>query len=209
MPDELLESVERHLKPYLDLKGFSRSKYEYTPEQFGDSFIMFSSDQYWFFLSKDRGQVFAEVGPRDSPPSIYNYFDLWYVAEFLKHGEFPRDYSGSTDQQVARISQFLLTHWDEIFTPELLAIRADELRAYIRERQRGRLSESDYLPEGWAKDNPLKVKGLIESLMQKAAAVKEAGNQQAAILLVEEAVRLAKQAGAPDAVLKKMREPYA
>jgi hypothetical protein len=134
MVDDLLVSVEKHLKAHLESKGFARTEYRYMPEHFGDSYIMFKSSGNWFYLSKDKGQVFAEVGPIDKPPSVHLYFDLWYVAEFLNHTDFPRDYSGSTDSQVERITRYMQAHWDDIFRAEVLG---DELRAYIRKRQQG------------------------------------------------------------------------
>lgn len=130
--DELYDSVAKYLKPKFDAEGFTISRYNYTA---GGSVIGFSSEAYWFLISYEKGQVFAELGTSSNPPGNNLYFDLWYVFEFLKH-DFLRNYAGTIEEQVRHIAHNLLKYWDEIFTDDLLIRREPELKRFIDEGQR-------------------------------------------------------------------------
>lgn len=79
------EIVKKYFHYLIDDYGFHIVEERYAPESFGNSLVVFQLNSTFISLSRDRGDIYLDIGSVSSPKNTYN---LGTVIEFLR----PQDY---------------------------------------------------------------------------------------------------------------------
>src|SRR6266550_3475553 len=82
MSKMILDEIREALS-FLVERGFEVVDDSYNPEAFGNAFVRFESKDFAVRVVRDRGQIFADVGPAQTSDE---WHDLRRVLEFLGHG---------------------------------------------------------------------------------------------------------------------------
>ena len=117
---------------FLDSHRLQVIAHEYSPEQFGNSFVTLKSENIALVITVDRGPMIVEVGPDDDEDHL---FELSLLLEYLKRlpsGPFP-----CRLDEMSRIIDLLDTNWQAIesaFLPDNYETTAEGLFRISKER---------------------------------------------------------------------------
>ena len=141
MRQPITDQIKQALSSLVESHGFQVIDETYNPKAFGDAVVGFQSRDFALRVVRDRGQIFADVGPAQT---LDEWYDLKRVLEFQGRGS-----TDTSEFELNELVRVLKVNYDELsrlFSKENYSLISDKLKRFEIEKAKERLAKLSSRP---------------------------------------------------------------